>query len=315
MKIPFQIELEKSERILLAGAGGGYDIFSGLPLYFDLLEQGKTVYLANLSFTDIWSSTAKPFGDYAVEVTAKTRGRENYFPELHLARWLSNYGYKSAIFAFDNLGVTQLRESYELLIQNFDIDTVILVDGGTDSLMRGDEADLGTPQEDAASIAALHYLDTNVQKYLICLGFGIDAHHGVPHYDVLEAVSALTLTEDYLGAISLMPSMSSVRKFREASYYTFEKMPTHPSIIVASALDAIYGEFGNFHRTKRTQGSELFINPLMSLYWTFKLDGIAQRNLYLEKIKNAETYSQLRYEIEVFRTNLKTIKSRKAIPL
>ncbi|MFF7988525.1 hypothetical protein ACFZDG_01885 [Kitasatospora xanthocidica] len=32
---------------------------------------------------------------------------------------------------------------------------VLLVDGGTDILMRGDEAGLGTPEEDMASLAAV----------------------------------------------------------------------------------------------------------------------------------------------------------------
>ena len=33
------------------------------------------------------------------------------------------------------------------------VDTLVLVDGGTDSLMRGDEEGLGTPHEDIASLA------------------------------------------------------------------------------------------------------------------------------------------------------------------
>ncbi len=40
------------------------------------------------------------------------------------------------------------------------IDCVILVDGGTDSLMRGDEKQLGTPTEDMTSIAAVSMLDS-----------------------------------------------------------------------------------------------------------------------------------------------------------
>ena len=32
LTIPFLVEVEKAENILIAGAGGGFDIFSGLPL-------------------------------------------------------------------------------------------------------------------------------------------------------------------------------------------------------------------------------------------------------------------------------------------
>jgi hypothetical protein len=32
VKIPFFHELEKAQNILIAGAGGGFDVFCGLPL-------------------------------------------------------------------------------------------------------------------------------------------------------------------------------------------------------------------------------------------------------------------------------------------
>ena len=51
LELPFFKELKKSRNILLAGAGGGLDIFSGLPLYFGLKAACKQVHLANLSFS------------------------------------------------------------------------------------------------------------------------------------------------------------------------------------------------------------------------------------------------------------------------
>ncbi|MEU9291620.1 hypothetical protein AB0D57_45155, partial [Streptomyces sp. NPDC048275] len=48
---PLFTRLADAERILVAGAGGGFDIYSGLPLALSLLHQGKQVYLANLSFS------------------------------------------------------------------------------------------------------------------------------------------------------------------------------------------------------------------------------------------------------------------------
>ena len=38
--------LAPARKVLVAGCGGGYDILSGLPLYFALRRQGKSVYLA-----------------------------------------------------------------------------------------------------------------------------------------------------------------------------------------------------------------------------------------------------------------------------
>jgi hypothetical protein len=55
--------------------------------------------------------------------------------------------------------VQPLREAYQYLADHLSLDAIVLVDGGTDILMRGDESGLGTPEEDMASLAAVHGLD------------------------------------------------------------------------------------------------------------------------------------------------------------
>lgn len=39
--------------ILMIGCGGGYDIYVGLPLYFELNKRGVQIKLVNFSFTSI----------------------------------------------------------------------------------------------------------------------------------------------------------------------------------------------------------------------------------------------------------------------
>jgi len=56
LRLPIFRELDGANRILLAGAGGGFDIFCGLPLYFGLRAAGKSVHLANLSFAPLHTS-------------------------------------------------------------------------------------------------------------------------------------------------------------------------------------------------------------------------------------------------------------------
>ena len=43
--------LGSAERVLVAGAGGGFDGYAGLPLALTLGRLGKEVHLANLSFS------------------------------------------------------------------------------------------------------------------------------------------------------------------------------------------------------------------------------------------------------------------------
>jgi hypothetical protein len=95
--LPFFSELEQSETILLAGAGGGFDIFCGLPLYFSLRAMGKTVYLANLSFSYLPESEVR-LSPSLLKVTADTPRPRDYFPEQYLAKWFRQQGQETPIY-------------------------------------------------------------------------------------------------------------------------------------------------------------------------------------------------------------------------
>lgn len=258
LQLPFFNELTNAQNILLAGAGGGFDIFCGLPLYFGLQPTGKKVYLANLSFSFLLSETflqEERLSPSLLKVTADMRLFTDYFPELHLARWFREQGTETPIYCFENTGVKPLLASYQTLVQLLSLDTVILVDGGTDSLMRGDESGLGTPREDISSITAVNELAIE-RKMLVCLGFGMDSFHGVCHVHFLEAVAELIRTGGYLGMFSLVEEMPEVQRYRMASEAVFKAMPPrHTSIVGTSILSALAGHYGNHHATERTRYS------------------------------------------------------------
>ncbi|MCP4429069.1 MAG: DUF1152 domain-containing protein [Chloroflexi bacterium] len=314
LKLPFFAQLEAAENILISGAGGGYDVFSGLPLYFGLQAAGKKVYLANLSF-----SFLPPEGDRLspslLKVTADTNLYGDYFPEKFLSVWFREYaGQETSIYCFERTGVKPLLASYQALVEELALDTIILADGGTDSLMRGDEDGLGTPHEDIVSITAVNELPIP-RKLMTCLGFGVDRFHGVSNELSLQAIAALTKSGGYLGMFSLMETMFEVKKFREASEYVFQQMPQSVSIVASSILSALAGHYGNHHATSRTRGSQLWINPLMPVYWTFQLDKVAERILYWDEVKETDDYMEVRSAIQTFRhQSSHTIKRRNPIP-
>jgi hypothetical protein len=313
LSLPLFAELEKARSILLAGAGGGFDIFSGLPLYFGLRAAGKQVHLANLSFSHLEEASGRRLAPAAVEITADSSGTAGYFPEFHLCRWFRLQGEEVPVYCFDRTGFQPLLEGYRAVVADLQADAVVLVDGGTDSLMRGDEAGLGTPEEDIASIAAVDELEV-AGKYLVCLGFGVDAFHGVCHAHALEAVADLTRQEAFLGAVSLVPSMPEVQRYAAATHTVCEAMPDCPSIVCASILSAVEGHYGDYHRIARTWGSTLWINPLMTLYWCFRLGPVARRILYLEEIKQTRTYWEVIEAIDDFRRRCPATRDRTAIP-
>ena len=314
LSLPFHQALRDARTVLIAGAGGGADVFAGLPLFSELTAAGKTVHVANLSFAAIFDSTAEVLGPALVRVTASTETSARYFPELQLARWLADRGFDTPVYAIDRVGAAPVAEAYRTIREIVQPDAIVLIDGGTDSLMRGDEAGLGTPEEDAASIAAVAELDVPT-KLLVCIGFGIDAFHGVCHAHVLEAVAALARTGDYLGCWSLVNGMPGVEAYADAVDYAFGGVSRQPSIVNASILSAIDGQFGDHHATRRTHGSTLFINPLMALCWAFRLDAVAARNLYLPHVRGTRTEFDLRLAIERFRLSLPQTRPWTPLPM
>ena len=86
-------------------------------------------------------------------------------------------------------------------------------------------------------------------------------------------------------------------------------------IVTASILSAIDGQFGDHHLTARTQGSELFINPLMTLYWCFRLASVAERILYLDAMRQTETYWDVSQVISRFQASLPAVRQWRSLPM
>jgi hypothetical protein len=314
MKLPFFQELEDARTVLIAGAGGGFDVFCGLPLYFSLKQAGKTVHLSNLSFTELGYCDGERPVPSLVRVTANTGGSQRYFPEVHLANWLTKRFGETTVYAIERTGAQPVSDAYKWLAQSLDLDTVILVDGGTDSLMRGDEAGLGTPQEDMASLSAVNRLSNVRRKLLVCLGFGIDAFHGICHAHFLENCAAIIEEGGFLGSWSLMRELNEFQLYKEAFEFVRDRVSPEASIVNSSIISAVEGWFGNQHASKRTEGSELFINPLMGQYWAFQLQTVARRNLYLDRIGDTKSYAELSLAIEGFRAGISKIRAWRDIP-
>jgi hypothetical protein len=298
---PLFAALAPAGRVLIAGAGGGFDIYAGLPLAHALAKEGKRVHLGNLTFSDL---SGLALDDWVAPGVAAIRpesaGPREYFPERTLARWLAGRMLDPVVYAFERVGVQPLRRAYRELVERLEVDAIVLVDGGTDILMRGDEAGLGTPEEDMASLVAVAGLDVPV-RLVVCAGFGIDSFHGVCHAHVLENIAALDRDGAYLGALSIPARSQEGEAYLDAVAHAQEHTPQHPSIVNGQIAAAMCGVFGDKHFTTRTGGSELFINPLMAIYFSFQLTGVYKRLLYKGFVELTHTWTQMGTAIERFR--------------
>lgn len=307
----FFSRLKEARRVLIAGAGGGFDVYAGLPLALALLGQGKQVHLASLSFANLHALDRGDWvGEDLAAVHAGSASYADYFPERALAQWLgqrADLGLAPVVYAFPKVGVQPLRAAYRALLAYLGgTDAIVLVDGGTDILLRGDESALGTPEEDVTSLAAVHGLTgaEAPRRVVACLGFGIDSYHGVNHALVLENLAALRRAGAYLGAFDIPAGSREEAAYLDAVAHAQAATPSRPSIVNGQIAAALRGEFGDVQFTRRTAGSELFVNPLMSVYFTVDLDALAGMNQYLERIEDTVLMRQVSALIETFRYDL-----------
>lgn len=315
-QIPIFERLATSKTILLAGAGGGFDIYSGIPLYFSLKKQGKNVILANFSFTALSETTSEQVFPFCYKIRrgdSDLSGRR-YFPERLLKTWFDDQGESVQLYAFERVGVAPLKAAYDFLIQKHNVDTVILVDGGTDSLMFGDEDGLGTPQEDICSMAAV-FQSTAAHRYLISVGFGIDHFHGVSHYRFLENVAELAKDGGYLGLFQMTKEMEEVQQYMNAVAYANKHTYGQESIVCNSIVSALEGAYGDVHNTNRTRGSELWINPLMTLFWCFELDSVVEKIKYYDRIKFVHSIAEFNTQLTHYQSELVALRGKKQLPV
>ncbi|MDH6129312.1 DUF1152 domain-containing protein [Kitasatospora sp. GP82] len=302
---PLLTRLKTAERILIAGAGGGFDVYAGLPIALALRAAGRQVHLGNLSFShlyglppDVWLAPE------LAEIRPDTSSAEPYFPERTLARWLHLQGMPDTVWAFGSVGVQPLRAAYRALAEHLAVDAVLLVDGGTDILMRGDEAGLGTPEEDMASLAAVAGMPEIPLRLVACLGFGVDAYHGVNHSLALENLAAVDRAGGYLGAFSIPRESPEGALYLDAVAHAQAAFPEYPSIVHGSVAAALRGQFGDVRFTDRTRHSALFINPLMTLYFSATVEALAASHLYLDRIEQTSLMRQIASAIDEFRDEL-----------
>ncbi|MEU0094550.1 DUF1152 domain-containing protein [Kribbella sp. NPDC006257] len=307
---PLFTRLRAARRVLIAGAGGGFDVYAGLPLALALVGQGKQVHLANLSFADL---SALELRDHVATVRADSPGDVGYFPERTLARWLARRdGIPVEVHAFPRVGPALLRTAYRRLVAEYELDAIVLVDGGTDILMCGDEVGLGTPEEDMSSLCAVAGIE-GIERLVVCLGFGIDSYHGVSHADVLENLAALDRDGAYLGALSIPASSAEATAYREAVEHAQTATPARPSIVNGQIAAALRGDFGDVRFTSRTSGSELFVNPLMAMYFAVDLVGLARNVGYLPQLEDLEQMVEVSLAIELYREEAPR-RPRRSIP-
>lgn len=310
MQIPADDHLRAATSVLVFGAGGGYDILGSVPLLVALRASGKRVTLAGVTFSSLHGlpdTTPDAAHSCLLRVGGGAATNDAYCPEAWLARWLSQRGLGEAVWVVSKVGVRPLRAAMAHLIQSVAADAVVLVDGGVDVVLKGDETSVGTPAEDLASLCALSGLSVAV-RIIMCLGFGSELRDGIPHAQVLERIAELARLGGYLGAVSLHPQSAEGVAYLEALQFVqagqTQQRGSHVQSTVAAAMA---GSFGGAR-------PDQWVSALSAVCWFFSVPEVAQSHLFLGQLEDTESIWDVTAMIRGCRKSI-AIRPRTDIPL
>jgi hypothetical protein len=301
--------LGNPRRVLLAGCGGGYDVLGAIPLMHELRAANVGVELASLSFSYLNGLEAKQDAEhpnlYAVEARAATP--HAYCPEAWLAHWLDEqHGGRHAIWSFDKTGVRPLARAYNALVKRLGIDAIVLIDGGIDAILRGDELSLGTPSEDLASLAAA--TSVGIPIAIACVGMTAELRDGIAHAQVFERIAELSRANAYWGAAALVPGTPPCDAYVRAVEHVFAgQMQQKRSHVHSVITRAVAGEFG-------ATAPHVWLSPLASMYWFFDAAVVARQHIFLEGLHATDSIWEVAARVESARKVL-DIRGHAAIPI
>jgi len=284
-------EVAMPGQAIIAGCGGGYDVFGGLPLYSQIVKQGSlTPILVSFSFVnrELLLQRGVELIDhfYAVrpgpmDIDAST----TYFPEWHLARQLG-----VTVYAFD-MGATvrDLIRGYEHLMRlHPKIIRIFLIDGGCDVLLTGHETGLGTPVEDMIHLKAVMELEIP-HKTLLAVGVNIDVADGVVFEELIQRLEDLQQRNILCSKWVLTKEDPTVIFYME----TLSQCRPQDTIAQSLIVEAIKGSRGNvipkhlearIDKRREDGGSTIDLSELTCTLHEFDLMAVGREVGYLDLI-------------------------------
>jgi hypothetical protein len=281
------------QTVMLCGCGGGFDFVHSLILYPELARLGKRVVIGSYSFgdpNDIAGDASVVFdqeGVVAKRVTAASVPNPYYGPEVHVCSYLDRQFPQDAphsVYAYyaRSFSVPLLKVLYRQFAQRHAIDAIVLFDGGSDSLMIGDEEGLGDPIEDCVSVTTVASLTEIKTRILISIGLGCDRHNHVSDAASLRAIAELTAQGGFLGAVVLQPGSVGYRFYKNGLDHIYERQGFRSvvgDVITASAEGHFGSEYIPARLKSRVDPGEMFLWPMMAVLWAFDVDVVARRSL------------------------------------
>lgn len=311
--------------ILILGIGGGFDICGSAVLFDEVsfttertkAEHAKGNWETREEHTSHFASINGSI-QLVEKFNSNNTKSKKAIPEANFYNHIRSLGMcDSNVYALPRCGVKMMVKLLQDIVTENNITKIVLVDGGVDSLMHGDEDGTGTILEDTVSLIAA--MELKLPSILMCIGFGCELEEGVGHYRALENIAELTKANAFYGVQSILDinhNLNTYQKTCEATWKDYRKSHIHTKVI--SAANGRFGEDNMYDGVDPRiidAKNEVFISPLMNMIWYFDPKAVVERNKLTKYLKNTTTSTDV---LMVYRQMIDTLnetkRSRKVIP-
>lgn len=215
----------------------------------------------------------------------------------------------SFLFFFQKV-IKDLVRLYEKIKETHEIDTIVMFDGGSDSLMKGNEQGLGDPLEDSVSVGAASLL-TDVKKLLFSVGFGADRYNGVSDFASMRAIAEVTKEGGFYGSMSVERDSIGFKFYKECVKTIYEQQKFR-SVLTSLVISAGQGNFGFIIPedcgNRITREGQVLVWPLMATLFCFDIDVVAKRSLTIEWIKDCKSVMEMRVCLDKGRKSIEIMQ-------
>jgi hypothetical protein len=288
LNIPSTIaqQLNSVNNILLVGLGGN-DILAGLPIYYNLVKEGKKVHFANISNTDFKSlgelaSNTIVLDNNVVGVTGTVKVQAPGFTEGYLSQFFkASLSQDVIVWLLNKMSVQETKISLTRLVEHLKVDHILLIDSGVDSMMQGNEGreiltnKFITTTVTLAAIQQIEELQNKVTS--VCIN-----NTTVNSNIINDNLSNLALQGGFLGGCYLLNFMISYKFLKGAYKYEINNGQSIPEIEhLVKITDVDFDE----DEIKPGLVQYLFFNPIALAYNNVAIHKILEAKNYFESVQ------------------------------
>jgi hypothetical protein len=320
----FKYNLNNIMNLLISGCGGGHDIYCGIPIFLKKKDSGHSVFILNLSFTDI--TIIKTLVNYEkihnfcyyfnyednIEDRHGSQYEFDYFPEYYLSKELGVGIYLILPEFFDTItsndnrmvfcSIQDIIDIYKIIIEKHLINEIYLIDGGCDVILSGYENEIGTPTEDVLHLTGivrcLLYYPFNVELFIGAIGMDCD----VGKEQGLEDLRHRLLYLNSQNVIISFDIWNSDNPYVEEYQGIFNNLLTNGNSIINSMINsAINGFTGDYlppELQNRIINSKINMGNLTKAFFMFKGKEIYNHIPYITSLSNEMKINEIETYID-----------------